>query len=68
MVVIRSLSPQLGRVLLFDLGPLVDEAAVLLQKLDALLRVQGDIVVLVLSGGKRKSSKGQEKGQHRAAS
>lgn len=46
-------SPELGGVLLLDLAPLVDEVAVLLEEVDALLRVRRDVVVLILQKKKR---------------
>ncbi len=40
--------PQFCRVLLLDLAALIHEVAILLEEVDALLRVARDVVVLVL--------------------
>ena len=42
------LSPQFSRVLRLDLAPRVHEVSILLQKVDALLRVNCDLIVLIL--------------------
>lgn len=41
-------SPKFSGVLLFDVAPVPDEVAVLLQEVYALLGVQGQVLVLIL--------------------
>ena len=55
--------PQFGGVVQLDGTPVLDETAVAFQKLDALVRVRGDVVVLIL----HVHHKTQEKKTHQSS-